>query len=45
LLAENAGGCHVFRHNAVRLQLQALACGLANFLRSLALPQEVEQRG
>ena len=29
--------------NAVRLQLHALAYNLANFLRSLALPQEVEQ--
>ena len=35
--------CHSFRHNAVRLQLHALAYNLANFLRSLALPQEVEQ--
>ena len=35
--------CHAFRHNAVRLQLHALAYNLANFLRSLALPQEVEQ--
>jgi Transposase DDE domain group 1 len=35
--------CHAFRHNAVRLQLFALAYNLANFLRSLALPQEVEQ--
>jgi Transposase DDE domain group 1 len=34
--------CHSFRHNAVRLQLHALAYNLANFLRSLALPQEVE---
>ena len=32
-----------FRHNAVRLQLFALAYNLANFLRSLALPREVEQ--
>ena len=31
--------CHSFRHNAVRLQLHALAYNLANFLRSLALPQ------
>ena len=29
------------RHNAVRLQLFALAYNLANFLRSLALPDEV----
>jgi hypothetical protein len=35
--------CHSFRHNAVRLHLHALAYNLANFLRSLALPQEVEQ--
>ena len=35
--------CHSFRHNAVRLQLHALAYNLANFLRSMALPKEVEQ--
>ena len=35
--------CHSFRHNAVRLQLHALAYNLANLLRSLALPREVEQ--
>src|SRR3954471_16157982 len=35
--------CHAFRHNAVRLQLFALAYNLANFLRSLALPRKVEQ--
>jgi Transposase DDE domain group 1 len=35
--------CHAFRHNAVRLQLFALAYNLANFLRSLALPDEVPQ--
>ena len=35
--------CRAFRHNAVRLQLHALAYNLANFLRSLALPKEVEQ--
>ena len=34
--------CHAFRPNAVRLQLHALAYNLANFLRTLALPQEVE---
>jgi hypothetical protein len=34
--------CHAFRHNAVRLQLHALAYNVANFLRTLALPQEVE---
>ena len=27
--------CHAFRHNAVRLQLHALAYNLANFLRTL----------
>ena len=32
--------CRSFRDNAVRLQLFALACNLANFLRSL--PLEVE---
>ena len=35
--------CHAFRHNAVRLQLHALAYNLANFMRTLALPEEVEQ--
>jgi hypothetical protein len=35
--------CHAFRHNAVRLQLFALAYNLANFLRSLALPKAVAQ--
>jgi hypothetical protein len=35
--------CNAFRHNAVRLQLHALAYNLANFLRTLALPEEVEQ--
>jgi hypothetical protein len=35
--------CHAFRPNAVRLQLFALAYNLANFLRSLALPEEVAQ--
>jgi Transposase DDE domain group 1 len=34
--------CHAFRHNAVRLQLHALAYNLATFLRTLVLPQEVE---
>ncbi len=34
--------CHGFRSNAVRLQLHALAYNLGNFLRTLALPQEVE---
>jgi hypothetical protein len=34
--------CHSFRNNEVRLQLHALAYNLGNFLRTLALPQEVE---
>ena len=34
--------CHSFRKNAVGLQLHALAYKLGNFLRTLALPQEVE---
>jgi hypothetical protein len=34
--------CHAFRHNAVRLQLHALAYNLANFMRTLALPEEIE---
>jgi hypothetical protein len=29
-------------NNEVRLQLHALACNLANFMRTLALPEEVE---
>jgi hypothetical protein len=33
--------CHRFAANAVRLQLHALAYNLANFLRTLALPEEV----
>ena len=33
--------CRTFRDNTVRLQLFALAYNLANFLRSLALPDEV----
>ncbi len=32
-----------FRHNAVRLQLHALAYNLGNFMRTLALPEAVEQ--
>jgi hypothetical protein len=36
--------CRAFRDNAVRLQLSALAYNLANFLGSLALPDEVAQR-
>jgi hypothetical protein len=35
--------CHSFKANDVRLQLHALAYNLANFLRTLALPVEVEQ--
>jgi hypothetical protein len=34
--------CRKFRDNAVRLQLFALAYNLANFMRALALPKEVE---
>jgi len=34
--------CRKFDHNAVRLQLHALAYNLGNFLRTLALPKEVE---
>ncbi len=34
--------CRRFRHNAVRLQLHALAYNLGNFLRTLALPDAVE---
>ncbi len=33
--------CHRFRDNAVRLQLFALAYNLGNFIRTLALPDEV----
>jgi hypothetical protein len=35
--------CHRFAANAVRLQLHALAYNLANFLRALALPNDVKQ--
>lgn len=35
--------CTRFTANAVRLQLHALAYNLANFLRTLALPEEVAQ--
>ena len=35
--------CRKFDHNAVRLQLHALAYNLANFMRTLALPDSVEQ--
>jgi hypothetical protein len=34
--------CRKFRHNAVRLQLHALAYNLGNFMRTLALPEAVE---
>ncbi len=34
--------CRKFCDNAVRLQLHALAYNLANFMRTLALPKEVE---
>ena len=34
--------CRKFHDNAVRLQLHALAYNLANFMRTLALPKEVE---
>ena len=35
--------CRKFRHNAVWLQLHALAYNLDNFIRTLALPDAVEQ--
>jgi len=35
--------CRKFAHNAVRLQLHALAYNLGNFLRTLALPDAVQQ--
>src|SRR3712207_2523273 len=35
--------CRRVAANAVRLQLHALACNLANFMRTLALPDEVKQ--
>ena len=34
--------CRKFRNNEVRLQLHALTHNLANFMRTLALPKEVE---
>ena len=34
--------CRRFRNNEVRLQLYALAYNLANFMRTLGLPKEVE---
>ena len=33
--------CRRFRHNALRLQLHALAYNLGNFMRTLALPKEL----
>ena len=36
--------CRRFDRNAVRLQLHALAYNLGNFMRTLALPDAVEQR-
>ena len=36
--------CHRFRDNSVKLQLFALAYNLANFMRRLALPDEVCHR-
>ncbi|MCP4330326.1 MAG: IS1380 family transposase [Alphaproteobacteria bacterium] len=35
--------CRRFQNNAVRLQLHALAYNLGNFMRTLALPEAVEQ--
>ena len=35
--------CRKFDHNAVRLQLHALAYNFGNFMRTLALPDSVEQ--
>ena len=35
--------CQKFRNNEVRLQLHALAYNLGNFMRTLALPDAVEQ--
>ena len=34
--------CQKFQHNAVRLQLHALAYNLGNFMRTLALPETVK---
>ena len=34
--------CRKFRNNEVRLQLHALAYNLGNFMRTLALPKEIE---
>jgi Transposase DDE domain group 1 len=38
-----AASCRRFGANALRLQLRALAYNLANFLRTLALPEAVKQ--
>jgi hypothetical protein len=35
--------CRAFRHNALRLQLHALAYDIADLLRTPALPKEIEQ--
>jgi hypothetical protein len=35
---------HAFQHNAVRLKLHARPYNLANFLRTLALPAEIDHR-
>ena len=35
--------CRRFDHSAVRLQLHVLACNLGNFMRTLTLPDAVEQ--
>jgi hypothetical protein len=35
--------CRAFRDNAVRLQLLALANNVANFLRTLAVPDAIAQ--
>ena len=34
--------CHGFHNNEVRLQLHVLAYNMGNFLRTLALPDEIE---
>ena len=34
--------CRKFRNNEVQLQLHAMAYNLANFMRTLALPKEIE---
>lgn len=43
LLDREMLSCCSFRDNAERQQLFALACNLANFLRSLVLPDKVAQ--